>query len=85
VNRYGRTSSPEHFPAVSKLLAFYMRTVGGTIFLHQGQEIGVQNLTEDVCLHEYKDLDTILISISPVSTNVPERSKGGQAACEHKG
>lgn len=58
MNRYGRTSSPEYFPAVSKLLAFYMMTVGGTIFLHQGQEIGVQNLTEDVCLHEYKDLLT---------------------------
>jgi oligo-1,6-glucosidase len=35
-----------------------MMTVGGTIFLHQGQEIGAQNLTDDVCLHEYKDMLT---------------------------
>ena len=55
MNRYGLTSSPEHFPAVSKLLAFYMMTVGGTTFLYQGQEIGSQNLTDEVCLNEYKD------------------------------
>jgi oligo-1,6-glucosidase len=35
-----------------------MMTVGGTIFLHQGQEIGAQNLTDKVCLHEYKDMLT---------------------------
>ena len=58
MNRYCRTSSSEYFPAVSELLAFYMMTVGGTVFLHQGQEIGAQNLTEDICLHEYKDMLT---------------------------
>ena len=33
-------------------------TLGGTIFLHQGQEIGAQNLTEDIPLHHYQDLAT---------------------------
>ena len=58
MNRYGLTSSPEHFPAVSKLLAFHMMTVGGTIFLYQGQEFGAPNLTEEICLYEYKDMLT---------------------------
>lgn len=58
VNRFGRTHDPALFPAVSKLLAFFSMTLGGTIFLHQGQEIGTQNLTEDIPLHEYKDMAT---------------------------
>ena len=58
VNRFGRAPDPSHFPAVSKLLAFFTMTLGGTIFLHQGQEIGAQNLTEDIPLHHYKDMAT---------------------------
>ena len=58
VNRFGRTTDPALFPAVSKLLAFFTMTLGGTIFLHQGQEIGAQNLTDDIPLHEYKDMAT---------------------------
>lgn len=58
MNRYGRTSDPKYFPAVSKMLAFFVMTLGGTIFLHQGQEIGSRNLTEDVPLSEYKDMAT---------------------------
>ena len=33
-------------------------TLGGTIFLHQGQEIGARNLTEDVPLSDYMDMAT---------------------------
>lgn len=58
VNRFGRASDPSLFSAVSKLLAFFSMTLGGTIFLHQGQEIGAQNLTEDIELHHYKDMAT---------------------------
>ncbi len=58
VNRYGRTSDLKFFPAVSKMLAFFTMTLGGTIFLHQGQEIGTRNLTEDVALSDYMDMAT---------------------------
>ena len=58
INRFGRAPDPKHFPAVSKLLGFFSMTLGGTIFLHQGQEIGAQNLTEDIELHHYRDMAT---------------------------
>ena len=58
VNRFGRApegSGERWFPAISKMLAVFVMTLGGTIFLHQGQEIGMANLRKDVPFEEYKD------------------------------
>jgi oligo-1,6-glucosidase len=40
------------------MLAFFTMTLSGMIFLHQGQEIGSRNLTDDIPLVEYKDMAT---------------------------
>jgi alpha-glucosidase len=43
---------------LSKLLALYLTTLRGTLFVYQGQEIGMANFSPDWPLDEYKDGST---------------------------
>ena len=40
---------------LSKLLALHLTTLRGTLFVYQGQEIGMANFSPDWSLDEYKD------------------------------
>jgi glycosidase len=40
---------------IAKLLALHQATLRGTLFIYQGQEIGMANLGPGVGIEEYKD------------------------------
>lgn len=48
---------PQHREAAAKMLAIYMATLSGTLFLLQGQEIGMANAPDDWTIEEYIDVE----------------------------
>lgn len=51
--------SAENRRGVAKMLAILQTTLGGTLFLFQGQELGLTNLSPDIPFEAYKDVETI--------------------------
>lgn len=43
----------------AKLLSLMMTTLGGTLYVYQGQELGVRNFPLDWDVNEYKDVESI--------------------------
>ncbi len=43
----------------AKLLALMQTTLSGTIFVYQGEEIGMRNMPKDWDVAEYKDIESI--------------------------
>lgn len=43
----------------AKLLALMQTTLGGTLFVYQGEEIGIRNASVDWSMSEYKDIETV--------------------------
>ncbi|KAK7426215.1 hypothetical protein QQZ08_007244 [Neonectria magnoliae] len=58
VNRFGDASTPEWWLKSSKTLALWQATLTGTLFLYQGQEIGMTNMPESWGIEEYKDIES---------------------------
>ncbi|SPO04174.1 probable alpha-amylase [Cephalotrichum gorgonifer] len=52
------SDAPEHREASAKLLALMLTTLTGTLFIYQGQEIGMVNVPREWPVEEYKDLET---------------------------
>lgn len=50
---------PEHRVPAAKLLAIVLATLTGTLFLYQGQEIGMINIPRSCPIQEYKDVKSI--------------------------
>ncbi|KAI9897888.1 hypothetical protein N3K66_007744 [Trichothecium roseum] len=57
VSRFGDTSTPELWLASAKTLALWQATLTGTLFLYQGQEIGMTNMPASWSVDEYKDIE----------------------------
>lgn len=57
VTRFG-DNNPENRFKTAKLLALLQSTLAGTLFLYQGQEIGMQNLDPKIPLSSYPDVET---------------------------
>lgn len=57
VTRFG-DRTPANREPVAKLLALMSVTLSGTLFMHQGQEIGLANLADDVPVADYPDIET---------------------------
>ena len=57
VSRFG-SDDPQHREMAAKMLAVLQATCTGTLFLYQGQEIGMTNLPACWQVEEYKDLNT---------------------------
>ncbi|KAK6438105.1 hypothetical protein LTR95_005692 [Oleoguttula sp. CCFEE 5521] len=57
VTRFGN-GKPEHSAAIAKLLAVLSTTLCGTLFVYQGQEIGMENHTADP-IESFDDINTI--------------------------
>ena len=53
------TDAPEHRARAAKLLAVLLATMSGTLFLYQGQEIGMVNAPPSWVPDEYKDVNTV--------------------------
>ncbi|KAI0684458.1 glycoside hydrolase family 13 protein [Cytidiella melzeri] len=58
VSRYGN-DTPQWRAASAKLLALYHTTQAGTLYVYQGQELGMANFSKSWGLEEYKDVATI--------------------------
>ncbi|KAF1942721.1 glycoside hydrolase [Clathrospora elynae] len=52
------SDAPEHRVAGGKMLALLMAALSGTLFIYQGQEIGLVNFPETWDMSEYKDVDS---------------------------
>ncbi|KAI0777898.1 glycoside hydrolase family 13 protein [Irpex lacteus] len=58
VSRYGN-DTPQWRAASAKVLALYHTTLAGTVYVYQGQELGMANFSRTWGLEEYKDVATI--------------------------
>ncbi|GMF04734.1 unnamed protein product [Ambrosiozyma monospora] len=72
--KFGDTS-PEYLGVSAKMLATLQATLTGTLFLYQGQEIGMTNLPPDWDIDEYKDIQTINYWTEFLKTNPTESEK----------
>lgn len=52
------SDAPEHRVAGGKLLSLMMCALSGTLFIYQGQEIGMTNFPSTWDMSEYKDVDS---------------------------
>ncbi|KAH7039620.1 glycoside hydrolase family 13 protein [Microdochium trichocladiopsis] len=57
VSRFG-CDAPEHRVASGRMLALLNTTLSGTLFIYQGQEIGMVNVPKEWPLAEYKDIES---------------------------
>ncbi|KAF2268012.1 alpha-glucosidase-like protein maltase [Lojkania enalia] len=53
------SDAPEWREKSAKMLAVWLTTVTGTLFLYQGQEIGMINAPKDWSIEEYKDVEAL--------------------------
>ena len=58
ISRFG-DDSPEWRIRSGKMLALMLAALSGTLYIYQGQEIGMINLPKDCPIEEYKDVDSI--------------------------
>lgn len=58
VSRWG-SDLPEHRVQCAKMFATFLALQSGTVFVYQGQELGMINLERERPVEEYKDLETL--------------------------
>lgn len=51
--------APEYRALSAKMLALFMCSLTGTLFIYQGQEIGMVNIPQDWPIEEYKDIEAL--------------------------
>jgi glycosidase len=49
---------PQHRCYAAKMLATWLGFQSGTIYIYQGQELGMKNMPADWGIEEYKDIET---------------------------
>jgi oligo-1,6-glucosidase len=59
ISRFGADSSPEERVRSGKMLAIVMSTATGTLFLYQGEEIGMTNIPHSWLPEEFKDVRSV--------------------------
>ncbi|KAJ1334212.1 oligo-1,6-glucosidase [Microdochium nivale] len=87
VSRFG-SDAPEHRVASGRMLALLNATLSGTLFVYQGQEIGMVNVPKDWPLEEYKDIESTnfyreverRIAASPEGSSLSEEDKESRRA-----
>lgn len=73
VSRFGDTSSTEMWMRSAKTIALWQTTLTGTLFLYQGQEIGMINMPESWGIEEYKDVESSGFYAEAVDSGDAER------------
>lgn len=58
VSRWG-SDLPEFRVACAKMFATFLTLQSGTVFVYQGQELGMINIPKEREITEYKDLETL--------------------------
>jgi oligo-1,6-glucosidase len=59
ISRFGSDKSPELWDRSGKMLATLLGTMSGTLYIYQGQEIGMLNAPASWSMAEYKDIESI--------------------------
>ena len=57
VSRFA-SDAPEHRVNAAKLLCIWLACQSGTLFIYQGQELGMRNVPAEWPIEEYKDIET---------------------------
>ena len=73
VSRFGCTDTLAEWEASAKVLALWQATSTGTLFLYQGQEIGMANMPRTWEIDEYKDVESRGYYEEAVKSGDPER------------
>ena len=74
ISRYA-SDDPQHRETSGKMLAILMVTLTGTLFIYQGQEIGMINMPKDWTVQDCRDIESI-----NHYNSVKERTNGDEAA-----
>lgn len=84
VSRFG-DDSPEWRVQSGKMLSLMNAALSGTLYIYQGQELGMINLPFDWPIEEYKDVDTInyYTMVAERSQNDPVKLAEAHAAIQH--
>ncbi|CAH0056814.1 unnamed protein product [Clonostachys solani] len=73
VSRFGDTSSSDLWNRSAKAIALWQITLTGTLFLYQGQEIGMTNMPSEWGMDEYKDIESSGFYAEAVESGDKER------------
>ncbi|KAF1974025.1 glycoside hydrolase [Bimuria novae-zelandiae CBS 107.79] len=79
------SDAPQHRVAGGKLLSLMMCALSGTLFLYQGQELGMINFPERWDMSEYKDIDSTNYykMVAERSNNDPEALAAAKKSLQH--
>jgi glycosidase len=58
VSRFG-CDCPKHRTQSAKMLATFLACQAGTVFIYEGQELGMTNVPKDWPMYEYKDINCV--------------------------
>lgn len=58
ISRYA-SDTPQHRTNSGKMLAIFMTTLTGTLFVYQGQELGMVNMPKDWTIEDCRDIEAI--------------------------
>ncbi|KAH8880786.1 alpha amylase [Thozetella sp. PMI_491] len=75
VSRFGDDSTPELWAASAKTLALWQATLTGSLYLYQGQEIGMTNMPPSWGIEEYKDVESSNFYAEAVASGDAKRVK----------
>ncbi|KAH8195992.1 hypothetical protein TruAng_009830 [Truncatella angustata] len=79
------SDAPEHRVSSGKMLAMLNTTLSGTLFVYQGQEIGMINMPKEWPIEEYKDVESTNYykSVAKATNNNPEALAKAKVTLQH--
>jgi alpha-glucosidase/glucan 1,6-alpha-glucosidase len=85
ISRWGNEETPENWALSAKMLAILVTTLSGTVYIYQGQEIGMVNFPLEWDIEEYKDVNSINYYkfIQDSTQNDPAAVKKAKEALAH--
>ena len=79
------SDAPEHRVAGGKMLSLMMCALSGTLFIYQGQELGMTNFPKSWTMDEYKDVDSsnYYKMVARRTNNDPEALEAAHTSLQH--
>lgn len=84
ISRFG-SDAPEHRVVSGKMLSMLLATLSGTLYIYQGQEIGMVNAPKEWPIEEYKDVESnnYYNMVRERTVNDPTALADAKAALQH--
>ncbi|UNI19674.1 Oligo-1,6-glucosidase [Purpureocillium takamizusanense] len=76
ISRFGDASTPELWLRSGQAIALWQATLSGTLFLYQGQEIGMVNMPSSWGMDEYRDIESRNFYAEAAASGSQERLEG---------